>query len=87
MVQNQFVYQMVAEYVGKRPSGVGRSAVAARFNVTKTTAQAHLEKCVQRGLLVKFYSWLDRNHRGWVYTTPQNQPTFEGIEVHHGSQE
>ncbi len=64
------VWEQVAEYAALWPFGVGRSEVAQHFGVGYTTALRHLEKGVSRGLLVKSYTWVKQNSRGWVYTAP-----------------
>jgi len=66
-----FIYEQYAETIRQHyPCGVGRLGMALHFGVDKTVAARHLEKCVERGLLVKSYTWLGRNWRGWVYTMP-----------------
>jgi hypothetical protein len=64
------VYERVAQRVKDYPYGAGRSRIAADFEITKSTAVEHLEKCVERGLLTKFYGWLSKRSRGWVYIDP-----------------
>jgi len=64
---NMEIYRQVAVYVDDHPNGVGRSQVAGFFGFGIGTAIYHLEKCVQRKLVRKVYTWLGGNHRGWVY--------------------
>lgn len=62
------VWEQVIERVGEFPvGGTTRLDIARYFNVHKSTAQSHLEKGVERGALVKVYTWTGRNSRGWVY--------------------
>lgn len=71
---NQHVYLQVCDRVKQYPYGVGRSDIAADFGISKSTAENHLEKCVDRGLLKKFYGWLSARYRGWVYIDPDSAP-------------
>ena len=64
---NAPVFEQIAIFVSARPDGVGRSDVAAQFSIHKNTALYHLEKCVERGLLRKVYTWISNRSRGWVY--------------------
>lgn len=61
------IWVQVVEYVANHPNGVGRSDVAQAFHITKTTAISHLEKGVDRDYLVKVYTWVKGNRRGYVY--------------------
>ena len=74
---HQAVYERVAERVTQYPYGAGRSQIAADFAVTKSTAAEHLEKCVERGLLTKFYGWITKRSRGWIYIDPQAIQAFD----------
>ena len=64
---NAPVFEQIAIFVSARPNGAGRSDVAAQFSIHKNTALYHLEKCVERGLLRKVYTWISNRSRGWVY--------------------
>lgn len=66
-LSSQPVYVLVAERVKEYPLGCGRAQIADDFNISKSTALEHLEKCVRRGLLAKSYTWLNQRSRGWVY--------------------
>jgi len=72
--RNQPVYCQVADRVKQYPYGASRAAIAQDFDIAKSTAQEHLEKCVKRGLLRKFYGWITRNFRGWIYIDPTAAP-------------
>lgn len=72
--RNQPVFRQVCDRVKDYPYGATRSQIAADFLVSKSTAQEHLEKCVDRGLLRKFYGWTNRNYRGWIYIDPDSAP-------------
>jgi predicted ArsR family transcriptional regulator len=61
------VYLQVADFVAAHPNGVGRLDVAQQFGIHKSGAVTHLEKCVERGMLIKVYTWARKNSRGWVY--------------------
>lgn len=73
---NSPVYMQVAELVGKHPGGLTRADIAQDFSIGKGTAQYHLEKCVERGLLFKTYTWISERARGWLYFAPQTQETY-----------
>jgi len=86
------VYEQYAAIVRRDyPQGVGRSEMAAKMGVDKTTAAYHLKKCVSRGKLVSVYTWVRRNSRGWVYYAPETlknirqyqEQTTEDIEAQH----
>lgn len=68
------VYEQVAQRAKQYPYGVGREQIARDFGVGKSTAKFHLENCVRRGLLVKFYGWLTDRSRGWIYIDPEEAP-------------
>ena len=70
---NAPVFEQIAIFVSAHPNGVGRSDVAAQFSIKKNTALYHLEKCVERGLLRKVYTWISDRSRGWVYY-PSDKP-------------
>jgi len=70
------VWAQVAERAGGSPNGVTRMDIARQFGIDKTTAQSHLERAVKKGALVKTYTWTDRSHRGWVYTTASAERLF-----------
>jgi len=72
--KQQPMFYQVAERVCQYPYGAGRTQIAQDFGVTKSTAQSHLDKCVQRGLLKRFYGWLTARSRGWVYIDPTSAP-------------
>jgi len=74
---NMEIYRQVAVYVDGHPNGVGRSQVAEFFGFGIGTAIYHLEKCVQRRLVRKAYTWLGGNHRGWVYYPVQPYTPIE----------
>lgn len=61
------VWEQVALRVKDYPNGVGRQQIAYDFHVGKSTARVHLEKGVERGKLVKIFTWVDKRSRGWVY--------------------
>lgn len=65
------VWEQVAEYVTANPQGVGRLQVAEHFAIAKGTAAYHLNKGVERGKLIKLYTWVTQNSRGWVYYNPR----------------
>jgi len=69
------VWAQVVVRVGGSPSGMTRADIARAFGIDKTTAQAHLERAVSKGALIKTFTWTDRNHRGWVYQAHQ-EPLF-----------
>lgn len=66
-VDQRAVWEQVVAFVELNPDGVGRSQVARQFGVAKSTALSHLEKACERDRLIKVYTWLKRNSRGWVY--------------------
>jgi len=68
------IWQQVAGRVGGYASGATRADIARDFKIHKSTALSHLEKCVQRGWLIKMYTWTGANSRGWVYYTVSNAP-------------
>jgi len=68
------IWQQVADRVGGYPSGATRSDIARDFKIHKSTALSHLEKCVNRGWLVKMYTWTGTNSRGWVYYNVSTAP-------------
>lgn len=76
----KFVFELVADRVKECPHGAGRSSIARDFGISKSTALAHLEKCVSRGLLVKFYGWLGKRSRGWVYIDPAAMQEMAHVE-------
>lgn len=77
------MYEQYAEVIRLHFSdGAGRSDMAHYFQVDKTVATRHLEKCVQKNLLVKVYTWVRDNSRGWVYMLP---PTV--VSEHETSEE
>jgi ribosomal protein S25 len=73
--KNKAVWEQVAERVRDYPYGAGRSQIAADFGVTVSTARIHLEKGVKRGLLVKSFTWVKKNSRGWVYMAADAENT------------
>jgi hypothetical protein len=84
---DQPVYLQVRDAVLLYPYGCGRQAIADQFRVTKTTAAEHLEKCVRLGLLRKFYGWLSKNSRGWIYINPDVAPNaFRSDQDHDDEQ-
>jgi len=66
-VSQRSIWEQVADRVGGSPQGMSRADIAREFSIHKTTAQSHLEKGVQRGLLIKVYTWVSKTSRGWVY--------------------
>jgi len=59
-----------------RPMFLTRAEVAAKRGITKGTAQVHLDKAVQRGLLQRVYTFTSGHYRGWVYLSPGATDTF-----------
>jgi hypothetical protein len=78
---NQPVYLQVVERVKMYPYGASRHDIAQDFGVQKSTATEHLEKAVRQKLLVKFYGWVKRGSRGWVYIDPASAPRAELRDV------
>jgi len=75
MIRNsKAVWEQVVDRVQHYPLGVGRSQIAEDFNIGKSTAQLHLDKAVSRGKLFRCYTWINHNHRGWVYYHPTSFP-------------
>lgn len=62
-----FLWEQVAEFVLDHPNGVTRRQIAENFGISKSTALYHLEKCAERGRVVKVYTWAQHGSRGWVY--------------------
>lgn len=73
--KDKAVWEQVAERVKDYPYGAGRSQIAADFGVTVSTARTHLEKGVKRGALVKAFTWVKKNSRGWVYMAADAEST------------
>jgi len=68
------VFKQVALRVKDYPYGATRAQIADDFHVTKSTAKEHLEKCVERHMLVKYYAWQNGRSRGWIYQDPDTAP-------------
>jgi hypothetical protein len=73
--------EIVADRVKHYPYGACRKDIARDFEISKSTAKEHLEKAVQRGLLRKFYGWINRNYHGWIYIDPGAAPNPMYAEV------
>lgn len=71
-----FRYEEIAEYIRTTSpdNGMTRSEVASYFQIGKGGALAHLERAVDKGLLIKVYTWCTNRQRGWVYLSPERQP-------------
>lgn len=74
------IWRQVADLVKEHPGGLTRADVAEDFQVTKSTAMVHLEKCVERGLIFKVYTWTSKSSRGWVYIHEFYRPGGMTIE-------
>lgn len=62
-----YIYEQIAQYVNDHPGGVGRAEVSRDFRISKGTALYHLEKCAERGLVRRGFTWVNKHARGWVY--------------------
>lgn len=76
-VNQRAIWEQVADRVGGSPQGMSRADIAREFSIHKTTAQSHLEKAVQRGLLIKVYTWVSKTSRGWVYYPKTDQTSLD----------
>lgn len=83
---NAPMFELVANRVKEYPYGASRTMIAADFRVSKSTATEHLEKCVQRGLLRKFYAWINDRSRGWLYIAPDAAPNAFRSDQDHADE-
>jgi hypothetical protein len=78
---DQPVWRQIVDAVKTYPYGCDRLTIADRFSISKSTAKEHLEKAVDRKELRKFYGWISKNYRGWIYINPADAPNPMYTEV------